>query len=100
MPQGEDEIEPLNATRSGDKILNINTEIPAIQKQEEASEVTKAKALEYLQNNYPSELWCHVYTDCSAKDATRNGFGLVWFGFLTSSSTTRLYRGRAPRRSV
>ena len=24
----------------------------------------------------------------------------VWFGFLTSSSTTRLYRGRAPRPSV
>ena len=24
----------------------------------------------------------------------------VWFSFLTSSSTTRLYRGRAPRQSV
>ena len=65
MPQGEDEIEPLNATRSGrvhHKIFNISTEIPGIQKQEECSEVTKAKALEFLQNNYPPELWCHVYT--------------------------------------
>ena len=76
MSRGEDEIEPLNATRScrvHHKTLNISTEIPEIQKHEETSEVTKAKALEYLQNNYPSELWCHVYTDGSAKDATRNG---------------------------
>ena len=76
MSRGEDEIEPLNATRScrvHHKTLNISTEIPEIQKYEETSEVTKAKALEYLQNNYPSELWCHVYTDGSAKDATRNG---------------------------
>ena len=29
---------------------------------------------------------------------TETWFGLV--GFLTSSSTTRLYRGRAPRQSV
>ena len=49
MPQGEDETEPLNATRSGrahHKIFNISTEISEIQKQEESSEVTKAKALE------------------------------------------------------
>ena len=34
MPQGEDEKEPLNATRSGrvhDRILKISTEIPEIQ---------------------------------------------------------------------
>ena len=42
MPQREDEIEPLNATRSirvHHKILKISTEIPEIQKHEEASEV-------------------------------------------------------------
>ena len=55
MPQGEDEIEPLNATRSGrahHKIFNISIEIPEIQKQEESIEVTKAKALEYFKSNY------------------------------------------------
>ena len=59
MSQGEDEIEPLDATRSGrvhHKILNISTEASEIQKHKEAGEVTKAKALEYLQNNYQSEL--------------------------------------------
>ena len=31
----------------------------------------------------------------------KEGRGLVWLvGFLTSSSTTRRYRGRAPRQSV
>ena len=76
MPQGESEIELLNTARSGrvhHRILNTSIQIPEIQKREESSEITKAKALEYLQNNYPSELWCHVYTDGSAKDATRNG---------------------------
>ena len=29
-----------------------------------------------------------------------NGFFFFWFGFLTSSSTTRLYRAQAPRQSV
>ena len=70
MPQGEDEIEPLNATRSGrvhHKIFSISTGNPEIQKQEESSEVTKAKALKYLQNNYPSELWCHVYTEAQLR---------------------------------
>ena len=84
MPQGEGKIEPLNGTRSGrvhPKILNISTEIPEIQKHKEASEVTKAKALEYLQNNCPSKLWCHVYTDGSAKDATRNGGSGVYIKY-------------------
>ena len=94
MPQGEDEIEPLNATRSGrvhHKILNISTEIPEIQKHEEVSEVTKAKALEYLQNNYPSELWCHVYTDGSAKDAARNGGSEVYIKYPDTTSPSHLF---------
>ena len=89
MLQGEDEIEPLNATRSGrlhHKILNISTEIPDIQKK--SSEVTKAKALEYLQNNYPSELWCHVYTDGSAKDATRIGGSRVYIKYPDTTSSS------------
>ena len=45
MPQGEEEIELLNATRSGRvhyRILNISTDISEKQKHEEASEITKA----------------------------------------------------------
>ena len=94
MPQGEDEIEPLNATRSGrvhHKIFNISTEIPEIQKQEECSEVTKAKALEFLQNNYPPELWCHVYTDGSAKDATRNGGSGVYIKYPDKTSSSHSF---------
>ena len=94
MPQGEDETEPLNATRYGrvhHKILNICTEIPEIQKHEEASEVTKAKALEYLQNNYPSELKCHVYTDGLAKDATRNGGSGVHIKYLDTTASSHSY---------
>ena len=94
MPQGEDEIEPLNATRSGrvhHKILNISTEIPQIQKHEEASVVTKAKALEYLQNNYPSELWCHFYTYGSAKDATRNGASGVHIKYPDTTSSSHSF---------
>ena len=91
IPKGEDEIGPLIATRSGRvhrEMLTISTEIPEIQKHEEASEVTKSKALEYLQKNYPSELWCHVYTDGSVKDATRNGGSGVYIKYpeITSSS--------------
>ena len=94
MPQGEDEIEPLNATRSGrvhHKILNISTEFSEIQKHEEASEVTKAKALEYLQNNYPPELWCHVYTDGSAKDAARNGGSGVYIKYPDTTSSSHSF---------
>ena len=94
MPQGEGEIEPLNATRSGrvhHKILNISTEIPEIQKHKEASEVTKAKALEYLQNNFPSEILCHVYTDGSAKDATGNGGSEVYIKYPDTSSTSHSF---------
>ena len=93
-PQGEDEIEPPNATRSGrvhHKILNISIQIPEIQKHEEASEVTKAKALEYLQNNYPSELWCHVYTDGSAKEATRNGGSGVYIKYPDTISSSHSF---------
>ena len=94
MPQGEDEIEPLNATRSGrahHKICNIGIEIPEIQKQEESIEVTKAKALEYLKNNYPSELWCHFYTDGSAKDATRNGGSGVYIKYPDTTSSSHSF---------
>ena len=93
-PQGEDEIEPLNATRSGQvnhKVFNISTEIPEIQTQEESSEVTKAKVLEYLQNNYPSELCCHVYTDGSAKDATRNGGSGVHIKYPDTTSSSHSF---------
>ena len=92
MPQGGDEIEPLNATRYGrvhHKILNISTEIPEIH--EETSEVTKAKALEYLQNNHPSEGWCHVYTDGSAKDATRNGGSGVYIKYPDTTSSSHSF---------
>ena len=94
MPQGEDEIEPLNVTRScrvRHNIFNISTEIPEIQKHEEASEVTKAKALEYLQNYHPSEVWCHVYTDGSAKDATRNGGSGVYIKYPDTKSSSHSF---------
>ena len=83
-----------NRTRScrvHHNILNISTEIPEIQKQEEASEVTKAKALEYLQNNYPSELWCHVYTDGSAKDAPRKGGSGVYIKYPDTTSSSHSF---------
>ena len=94
MPQGEDTIEPLNATRSGrihHKILDISKEIPKIQKHEEASEVTKAKALKYLQNNYLSELWCHIYTDGSVKDATRSGGSEVYIKHSDTTSSSHSF---------
>ena len=94
MPQGDNEIEPLNATRSGrvhHKILNISTEIQEIQKHEEASEVIKSKALEYLQNNYPSELSCHVYTDGSANDATINGGSGVYINYRDATSSSHSF---------
>ena len=34
------------------------------------------------------------------RDGVEGGVGIGLVGFLTSSSTTRLYRGRAPRQSV
>ena len=47
-----------------------------------------------LQLNFSHDLELVLFTDTMR-------FGLVWLvGFLTSSSTTRLYRGRAPRQSV
>ena len=94
MPQGGDQVEPPNVTRSGrvhHEILNISTEIQEIKKHEEASEVTKAKALEYLQTNYPSELWCHVYTDRSAKDATRNGGSGVHIKYPDTKSSSHSF---------
>ena len=66
-------------------------EIQEIQKQEESSEVTKAKALEYLQNNYPSELWCHVYIDGLAKDLTTNGGSRVYIKYPDTTSSSHSF---------
>ena len=94
MPQGEDEIKPLNATISGrvhGSTLNISAEIPEIQRQEESSEVIKAKTLEHLQNSYPSEFRCHVYIDGSAKGATRNGGSGVYIKYPHTTSSSHSF---------
>ena len=64
-------------------VFSYKKKIPEIQKHEKASE-----ALKYLQNNYPSEHWCHVYTDGSAKDATRNGGSGVYITYPGTTSSS------------
>ena len=91
MPQGEDEIEPRNPARSNRVhhiILNTSSEIPEIQNYDEASENPKAK---YLPNNYPLELWCHVYTDGSDKDATRNRGSGVYIKYPDTKSLSQSF---------
>ena len=54
-------------------------------------EVRKAKALEYIQNNCASELWCHVYTDSSVEDVTRNGGSGVYIKYPDTTSSSHSF---------
>ena len=52
----------------------IRTTIPGITTKENQSEaVLRALALEEMDKHYPAATWTHIYTDGSAKNATRNG---------------------------
>ena len=41
--------------------------------------------------SYPLELWCHIYTDGSAKDATRNGGSGVYIKYPDTTSSSHSF---------
>ena len=42
----------------------------------------ETKTSDFINTNYPSELWIRVYTDGSAEEAVRNGGGGVLIEWL------------------
>ena len=68
--------ESLSPNRWQNTQMEVETRvsIPGITgKKDQISAAQRAFALEYLEQEYPTDTWVHVYTDGSAVDATRNG---------------------------
>ena len=61
----------------------VKDSIPSIAREDSMSlQDLETKTSDFINTNYPSELWIRVYTDGSAKEAVRNGGGGVLIEWL------------------
>ena len=64
----------MSVWASRKSLPEVRTEIPGLAaKGTQAPELQKAHTLEMIQSRYAKSTWTHVFTDCSAEKAVRNG---------------------------